>query len=291
MRARRPASRSEWLDIRGLRYHIRRWGASEAPVLYLLHGLLDVSASMQLMVDAFQKDWNIIAPDWRGCGLSQWPQDGYWFPDYVADLEVVVNHYSGDQPAFYVGHSLGGHVASLYAGIRPARVKKLVILDSLSVPDMPAELAPQRFQRWLKELGDPPQNKIYASFGELAQRIRHRHPKLTPERAEFVARCWGQESTSGKVELLGDPKHRLRMPTLYRAAESIAIWKEVTAPVLCVDAGESWLNNLLPAEDKTQRRAAFRRLKTEVISGASHMLHHDHPEQTAAHIEHFLNEP
>lgn len=291
MRESRSASRSEWLDIRGLRYHIRRWGPADAPAMYLLHGLLDVSASMQLVVDAFQKDWNIVAPDWRGCGLSQWPQDGYWFPDYVADLEAVVNHYSGDTPVFFVGHSLGGHVASLYAGIRPARVAKLVILDSLSVPDMPPELAPQRYQRWLKELADPPQNKTYGSFDELAQRIRHRHPKLTPERAGFVARCWGQETAAGKVELLGDPKHRLRMPTLYRAAESIAIWKQVTAPVLCLDAGESWLDKMLTAAEKAQRRGAFRNLRAEVISAASHMLHHDHPEQTAAHIERFLNEP
>ncbi|MGH8562407.1 MAG: alpha/beta fold hydrolase, partial [Nevskiales bacterium] len=212
----------------------------------------------------------------------------YWFPDYVADLEAVVNHHSGDTPAFFVGHSLGGHVASLYAGIRPARVAKLVILDSLGVPDVPPELAPQRFQRWLKELADPPQNKIYGSFDELAQRIRHRHPKLTAERADFVARCWGQETVPGKVELLGDPKHRLRMPTLYRSAESIAIWKQVTAPVLCVDAGESWLNQL-PAREKAARRGAFPNLRTEVIPGASHMLHHDHPAETAARVEVFLS--
>ncbi|MGH8457916.1 MAG: alpha/beta fold hydrolase [Nevskiales bacterium] len=282
-------SQSDFIDIRGLRYHLRRWGPTDAPVMYLLHGLLDVSASMQLMVDAFRQDWNIIAPDWRGCGLSEWPQDGYWFPDYVADLEAVVNHHSGDTPAFFVGHSLGGHVASLYAGIRPARVAKLVILDSLGVPDVPPELAPQRFQRWLKELADPPQNKIYGSFDELAQRIRHRHPKLTAERADFVARCWGQETVPGKVELLGDPKHRLRMPTLYRSAESIAIWKQVTAPVLCVDAGESWLDQMLPAQEKAARRGAFPNLRTEVIPGASHMLHHDHPAETAARVEVFLS--
>lgn len=285
------ASRSEFLDVRGLRHHIRRWGTKDAPTLYLLHGLLDVSASMQLMVDAFRHEWNIVAPDWRGCGLTAWPADGYWFPDYVADLECVVSHYSADTPALFVGHSLGGHVASLYAGIRPERVSRLVVLDSLSIPDMPPALAPQRYQRWLKELANPPQNKVYVSFEELAQRIRHRHPKLTAERADFVARCWGQQTAPGRIELLGDPKHRLRMPTLYRAAESVAIWKEVSAPVLCLDAGDSWLDKMLPAEEKQQRRSAFRRLKTEVIPEASHMLHHDHPAETAARVEAFLTEP
>jgi pimeloyl-ACP methyl ester carboxylesterase len=259
--------------------------------MYLLHGLLDVSASMQLVVDAFEKEWNVIAPDWRGCGLSEWPPDGYWFPDYIGDLDGIVNRYTGDTPAFFVGHSMGGHAASLYAGLRPARVRKLVVLDSLSVPDMPPELAPQRYLRWLQELADPPVNKTYASFAELAQRIRHRHPKLDADRAGFVARCWGREAAPGRIELLGDPRHRLRMPTLYRVAESIAIWKQVTAPVLCLDAGDSWLDKMLPADEKARRRSAFSRLSTEVIPGASHMLHHDHPEQTAARIEAFLGEP
>jgi len=282
------ASRSEFLPIRGLRYHLRHWGEPEAPRLYLLHGLLDVSASMQLLVDELRQDWHIIAPDWRGCGLTEWPQDGYWFPDYIADLDAIVSQHSGDAPTCFVGHSLGGHAASLYAGIRPARIARLVILDSLAVPDMPAELAPKRFDRWLKELADPPQNKTYTSFAELAARILHRHQKLTPERAEFVARCWGRENGSGQIELLGDPKHRLRMPTLYRAAESIAIWQQVSAPVLCIDAGDSWLDKMLPAEEKKQRRAALRQLETVVVPGASHMLHHDHPAETAALIEAFL---
>ncbi len=284
-------SRSEYLNARGLRHHIRRWGSDKGPTLYLLHGLLDVSASMQLMVDAFQQDWNIIAPDWRGCGLSEWPADGYWFPDYVADLDAIVTHYSADRPAFFAGHSLGGHVASLYAGIRPTRVSKLVVLDSLGIPDMPPDLAPKRYLRWLQELADPPQNKVYDSFEALAERIRHRHPKLSAERAAFVAHCWGREVQPGRVELLGDPKHRLRMPTLYRAAESIAIWKQVTAPVLCLDAGDSWLDKMLPAEEKKQRRSAFRHLHSGVVPDASHMLHHDHPEETARQLEAFLMEP
>lgn len=283
-------SRSEYIDVRGLRYHIRRWGPDDAPVMYLMHGLLDVSASMQLMVDAFQNEWNIIAPDWRGCGLSAWPADGYWFPDYVADLETIVNHYTGDTSAHFVGHSLGSQVASLYAGIRPERVIKLVILDGVGIPEMPVDSLPERYRRWFRELNDPPKNKVYASFEELAGRIRHRHPKLSPERALFVAQCWGQETAPGKVELLGDPKHRLRMPSLYRSSESVAIWKQVTAPVLCLDAGDSLFGKLLSSEERNQRRSAFRLLRTEVIPEASHMLHHDHPAETAERIEAFLTQ-
>jgi pimeloyl-ACP methyl ester carboxylesterase len=283
-------SRSEFIDVRGLRYHVRRWGPPDAPTLYILHGLLDVSASFQLVVDALRRDWNVIAPDWRGCGLSEWPVDGYWFPDYLADLEWVVNHYSGDTPVAMAGHSMGGNIASLYAGIRPQRVSRLAVLDSLSVPETPEAMLPKRFLRWFAELADPPVNKVYASFDELAQRVRHRHPKLSAERAAFVARCWARETAPGRVELLGDPKHRLRMPNLYRVSESIVIWKQVTAPVLCLDAGESSFAGLLTDAQRDARRGAFRRLRTGVVPGASHMLHHDHPEETAAQLEAFLTE-
>jgi pimeloyl-ACP methyl ester carboxylesterase len=37
----------------------------------MMHGWMDVGASFQFVVDALQGDWHVIAPDWRGFGLSQ----------------------------------------------------------------------------------------------------------------------------------------------------------------------------------------------------------------------------
>lgn len=79
-------SRSQFVPIRGLRYHIRTWGDPHSPKLFLLHGWMDVSASFQFLVDALRREWCVFAPDWRGFGLTEWPQDGYWFADYLADL-------------------------------------------------------------------------------------------------------------------------------------------------------------------------------------------------------------
>jgi len=63
-------SRSRFLPVRGLRYHLREWGEPGAPQLLLLHGWMDVSASFQFVVDALRRDWHVIAPDWRGFGLK-----------------------------------------------------------------------------------------------------------------------------------------------------------------------------------------------------------------------------
>ena len=82
-------SLSQFHDIRGLRYHVRTWGSPGAPRLFLLHGWMDVSASFQFLVDGFRREWHVIAPDWRGFGLSGSDGHGYWFADYYADLIIT----------------------------------------------------------------------------------------------------------------------------------------------------------------------------------------------------------
>ena len=129
-------SRSDFLRVRGLRYHLRRWGRPQLPMLFLGHGWLDVSATFEPLAQALSDRWQVVAPDWRGFGHSQWPQDGYWFPDYIADFEAIADHYSPAAPLTLVGHSMGAQIASLYAGLRPQRVQQLVCLDGLFLPDM-----------------------------------------------------------------------------------------------------------------------------------------------------------
>ena len=86
-------SESQFLQVRGLRYHVRHWQRTGAPKLVLLHGWMDVSASFQFVVDALENEWDVYAPDWRGYGLTGWAKaDSYWFPDYLADLDFLLEH-------------------------------------------------------------------------------------------------------------------------------------------------------------------------------------------------------
>ena len=52
-------SESRFVEIRGLRYHVRHWPAPGAPKVVLLHGWMDVSASFQFVVDELQQDWDV----------------------------------------------------------------------------------------------------------------------------------------------------------------------------------------------------------------------------------------
>lgn len=285
------ASESQFLDIRGLRYHVRHWKGDARRRMIVLHGWMDVSASFQFLVDALAQDWDVLAPDWRGYGLSAWAgTDCYWFPDYIADLDQLLERLQPDAPANLVGHSLGGNVASLYAGVRPERVAKLVNLEGFGMRSTHAEQAPKRYARWMDELHAEPKLRPYDSYGALADRLQQNNSRLTRERAEFLARHWGKDTADGKVVLRSDPAHKIVNATLYRIEESIACWQRVTAPVLWVDAAESdTLTRMgLTEAEHAERRAAFSDLRYETLSGAGHMLHHDQPEKVARLIEAFL---
>ena len=180
-------SRSRFLDVRGLRYHVREWGDASAPKLFLLHGWMDVSASFQFTVDALARDWHVLAPDWRGFGLSQWTPGGYWFPDYIGDLDALLDRLCADEPARVVGHSMGGNIAGLYAGIRPERVSKLVLAEGFGLPRTVPDQAPGRYLKWLDANGEAPALRPYADFDEVAARLKANTPGLGDERARFLA--------------------------------------------------------------------------------------------------------
>jgi pimeloyl-ACP methyl ester carboxylesterase len=284
-------SESLFVDVRGLRYHLRCWGEPDAPPFFLLHGWMDVSASFQFFVDALRLPWRVIAPDWRGYGLTGWSSaDGYWFPDYLGDLDALLARASPERPATLVGHSMGGNVACLYAGIRPARVAKLVNLEGFGLRGADPSHAPRRYAEWLDELADPPRFRDYVDFDELAARLQRGNRRLTRERARFLAEHWGEATAGGRVRLRSDPLHKRVNPVLYRIEESMACWRQVTAPMLWVEGADSeslgWLR-LEPAA-YAARKACFATLVERTIDDAGHMLHHDQPERLAAIVEEFL---
>lgn len=291
--ARMKPSESLYLDVRGLRYHCRAWGDRRAPLLVMLHGWMDVSASFQFFVDALAHEWRVVAPDWRGYGLTEWSgADSYWFPDYLGDLDLLLRAFSPDEPVRLAGHSMGGNVACLYAGIRPRRVARLINLEGFGLrPTEPAQ-APERYATWLDQLSEPQRFRDYASFDELAARLCEGNPRLVRARAEFLARHWGAPTPDGRVALRSDPAHKRVYPVLYRLEEAQACWRRVAAPVLWVDGALSETARALRlgADDLAARRAMFPHVVARTLPEAGHMLHHDQPEALARIVEEFLRE-
>jgi pimeloyl-ACP methyl ester carboxylesterase len=289
-------SRSEFVTVRGVRLHVRRWGNPDAPTLFMLHGWMDVAASFQFVVDALGGDWQVIAPDARGFGLSDWPvaQRGggaYWFHEYLADLDALVDHYVPAGPVNLVGHSMGANVVCLYAGARPERVRRVVDLEGFGLAPAKVMQAPRRLAAWLDEMREPPLLRRYASLDDVAARLIKNNARLDARRARFLAQHWSRPDGDGGYMLLADPAHKIRGPLLYRVDEVMAVWSQVRAKVLHVEAaGSPTLASIageIPLDEFKARFRAFPDWREKIVDDAGHMVHHDQPEQIAALIEAF----
>lgn len=288
------SSRSEFIPLRGLNMHIRHWGNPDAPTIFMVHGWMDVAASFQFVVDCLAQDWHVIAPDWRGFGLTEYPKvESYWFPDYVADLDAILQHYSPEQPVNLLGHSMGGNIAMIYAGVRPERITKLINLEGFGMPMTQAKQAPGRYRKWLDELREVPSLRSYADLTEVAGRLQKTNPRLSDERANFLAQHWSKENEQGQWELLADPAHKNSSPLLYHVDEVLQCWQNIAAPVLWVEANDTDIWRMIGSKEEARaeidRRMKFiPSIQTEVVMDAGHMLHHDQPEVLATLIENFL---
>lgn len=284
-------SRTETIPIRGLRYHVRHWGEEGAPRVFFLHGWMDSSPSFQFVVDALQQAWHVIAPDWRGYGASEWLGRPYWFPDYYADLDSLLAHYSPEQPARLVGHSMGGNIASIYAGLKPERVRQLAMLDFLGLKPPGDVDAPTQLGLWLAEVQSQPRLRAYPDHAALARRLMLVNPRLREDRAHYLARHVGRVRSDGKVEMACDPWHKIASPSPYRIDDALASWRRVTAPVLMLVADQGFVQQRFgkTPEEFQRRIGSFADVRLQSISDAGHNLQHDQPEQVAAALEGFLD--
>jgi len=297
----KKTSRSEFIPIRNTTYHVRLWGqpaAGKTP-LVMVHGWMDVAASYQFVVDALADDHFVIAPDWRGYGQTAGAgADNFWFPDYLADLDFLLDHYAPGQPINLVGHSMGGNVVMLYAGVRPERIRRLVNLEGFGMPATVPAQAPGRYAKWMDELKKLHQGELtmhsYDNVDGVARRLMKTNPRLAQDKADWLARHWAAQNAQGQWIIQGDPAHKISNAQLYRVEEVHEIYKRITAPVLAVEASDNsldlWWKGAFTLEQYHERIKAVAKVQIAQVENVGHMMHHDQPEVLAAMIEGFLRE-
>jgi pimeloyl-ACP methyl ester carboxylesterase len=296
----KKAARSEFVPIRNVKYHVLAWGErtpGKTPLL-MVHGWMDVAASWQFVVDALAHDHWVVAPDWRGYGLTESPPaDNYWFPDYLADLDFLIDHYSPDAPVDLVGHSMGGNVAMLYSGSRPQRIRRLVNLEGFGLAVTQPSMAPQRYSKWMEELKALHRGemdlKSYDSVDGVARRLMKTNPRLSQDKADWLARRWARQDADGQWRILGDPAHKVTNASLYRVDEVLEIYKCISAPVLAVEASDDslsqWWQHRYTLAEYHERLKSIPDCRIARVEDAGHMLHHDQPARVAQLIGEFLS--
>lgn len=279
----------ERVRVRGLHFQLYRWPARDADPIVLVHGWGDTGETFQFLVDHLALDRAVIAFDCRGFGRTEWPNDGYWFPDYLADIDALLDRIAPERPVDLVGHSMGGNIVMLYAGIRPARVKRLVSLEGFGMQRTTPDQAPARYRQWLDEIKDGSSFSTYDDLEHFARILARRNPRTSPERIEFIARSWARRRDDGRIELRADPRHKLINPMLYQREQAEACWRAITAPLLFVSAGESDFARRYAEEISNERlRELFREVTPALVPEAGHMLHHERPDAVARLLEDFL---
>lgn len=295
--------RSEYAPIRGLHYHVLQWGQADGtlPPLVLVHGWMDVAASYQFVVDAlpeaFMRGRSIIAPDWRGYGKTGANgADNFWYPDYLADLDFLLDHHAPGQAVDLVGHSMGGNVAMLYAGVRPERIRRLINLEGFGMPATRPSQAAGRYAKWMDELKGLHKGELalkpYNDVDGVARRLMRTNPRLSQDKAAWLARHWASPNEQGQWNILGDAAHKIVNAQLYRVDEVLEIYQRISAPTLAIEASDDslgkWWQGKYTLDQYHERLKSVPQISTAVVQDAGHMLHHDQPGQLALLIEDFL---
>ena len=292
-------SRSTFVPIRNLSYHVQVWGepAPDKTPLVMVHGWMDVAASYQFVVDALSHDHYVIAPDWRGYGQTDsGGADNFWFPDYLADLDALLDHFAPDAQVNLVGHSMGGNVVMQYAGVRPQRIRRLINLEGFGMPATQPDEAPARLVQWLDELKKLHAGElrltVYDSVDGVAARLMKTNPRLSVDKANWLAQHWSRENAQGKWALLGESAHKIVNAQIYRVEEIAALYRRLCMPVLSVEASDNslglWWKGKYSLAEYHERLKAVPQVETVLIEQAGHMMHHDQPEVLAALIERFI---
>ena len=123
-------------DYHGVR--INYYEAGQGPPVILLHGFGSSAYSWRFLGPALAPDHRVFTLDLKGYGLSAKPEDGKYAISDQADMVAEFIRTRDLHDLVVIGHSMGGGVALMtyfkVAGDEPARIKKLVLIDSAGYP-------------------------------------------------------------------------------------------------------------------------------------------------------------
>lgn len=280
------------LDVvaNGLTQRVTEWSPAEPrAVVLLLHGFMDAGGTWDLVAPSLaEAGLRALAPDLRGFGDGPRLPAGsyYYFPDYVLDVADLVDALVPPEvPLAVVGHSMGGTVATLYAGAFPKRVARLVVAEGTGPPDGDHDHVPDRMRRWIDAVRASRSRgeRSMASRPEALERLAGNHPRVPRDVLASRLGALARETAEGRLAWKADPLHGTPSPVPFFAESWKAFARRVECPVLFVSGGPlGW-----HPPDEAERVAAFSQLSRLDLPDAGHMMHWTHPAQLAAAIVDF----
>ncbi|TNJ32736.1 alpha/beta fold hydrolase [Arenimonas terrae] len=262
-----------------------RGGTPGGPKLLCLHGWLDNAASF-LPLAPHLAGFDLVALDLPGHGASEHRAPGYdyAFVDWVHDALDAMDALGWDR-ADWLGHSMGGAIASSVAAAAPARVRRLALIEALGPVAADAQGAGSRLRDAVaarRALAARPPRVIPDLDTAVAARLAA--SRMTPEAARLIVER-NLRRVEGGYAWRSDP--RLTLPSHLRLTEDTvqAILRGIEAPVLVIAADPS-PPYFTPAV-RAARLACLADARVEVIAGGHH-LHMEQAGRVAAPLLDFL---
>lgn len=266
----------------GLTLSVVGWNTDRpGPPLLVLHGFLEQGLAWEGV--AHRLDRPVWAPDHRGHGRSEHVGDGGWyhFWDYVGDVDALAEVLSPDAPVDLLGHSMGGSIAVLYAGSRPERVRRLVLVEGLGPPDDTDGLV-RRARQFLRQRREGlTHGRPSVDLAAAAERMRRVNPNLAESEALRLAERQTRPHPDG-LTWRWDARHRGRSPRPFDEQHFARFLQEIRAPTLAIRGGRSRYPGF-------ERAPLVPDIRTLVLPEAGHLVHHDAPVALAAAVREHLH--
>jgi pimeloyl-ACP methyl ester carboxylesterase len=276
---------SRYIDTGELRQHAVIGG--DGPPLLLVHGWPENWYAWRLVMPALAQEFEVIAVDQRGFGLTDKPQDGYDSGTLARDLVALMDAL-GHQRFAVVGHDTGYIISYALAADYPDRVARVALAEIpgtlLPPPDSPPLFVPESLNNRLwhipfNRVNDPLTERLVRGredifFGyEFAIQAGNGR-KLPEDVINYYVRIF-----SNRAALRGSFG-------LYRAWDAtMAQNKErnnqpLTMPVLAIGGAESW--------GEAVGNVAANDVQTVVIPGVGHWVAETAPEEVLTALTAFL---
>jgi pimeloyl-ACP methyl ester carboxylesterase len=276
---------SRYIDTGELRQHAVIGG--DGPPLLLVHGWPENWYAWRLLMPALARDFQVIAVDQRGIGLTDKPEARYDTGALAGDLVALMDALGHERFAV-VGHDTGLIIGYALAADHPHRVDRLALAEvpgPPGVPPGPPLFIPESLNNRLWHI---PFNRVDRLPEQLVSGREHIFFGY-----EFAIQAGNRKLPDDLIDyyvrLYANPEGLRSSFGFYRAWETTLAQNEqrktrpLTMPVLAIGGAESWgeavASGIKPAADDVQ---------SVVIPGAGHWVAEQAPDDMLAALTAFL---
>ena len=267
----------------------RAWGDASNPPMLALHGWLDNAGSFDRLAPLLAETHYVVALDLKGHGRSSHLANGwYHYVDYFDDLRALLDHF-GWERVTWLGHSLGGTLASLFAALYPERVETLLLIEALGPLTATPEQSLDQLRRGIDERAAFAKRRPLRVFPDLesAIAVRMAASGLSRDAAEPIVER-GVAQVDGGFVWSSDPKLTLASPQRYTEAQILAMLRGIRARTLLIlaEPATSYLQDSMMAP----RIACVDDIEVIRLAG-NHHLHLEEPKRAFDAIAQFFASP